>query len=263
MASTVWKGLLNLRLVSMPVTLTTAASEKNVVFNQLHSKCRSRLKQVMTCTACSVPVDKAETVKGHEHAKNTYVEVSAEEIKDLTPDTADCMEVLEFVHAEEMDPVFFEHSYHLSPDAGGEHAYALLFETLRKTGMVAVTKISMHNREHVAVLRPGSRGIILQTLFYHDEVREINEFRTDSALVKPAEVSMAAKLAQSMSTTWNPLKYSDSYREKLTELIKAKVEGKSVTKGGKSGRKSDAVSDISQALKRSLQLVKKKRDVEA
>jgi DNA end-binding protein Ku len=262
MASTVWKGLLNFGLLAMPVHFTTAASEKTIMFNQLHSKCKSRLKQVMTCTVCNAPVEKAEMVKGHEHVTNEYVAVSADEISELKPETADCMEVLEFVHAQEMDPVFFEKSYHLAPDAGGEQAYALLFETMRKSGLVAVTKISMHQREHVAVLRPGARGIILQTLFYHDEVRGINEFRTDSSLVKSAEIAMAAKLAESMATTWNPLKYSDSYREKLAELIKAKIEGKTIAKGVKNGRKSGTVPDLAQALKRSLQLVKK-RDAKA
>lgn len=289
MASTVWKGQLNFGFVSMPVKFTAAAVKESISFNQLHECAasaqksgaqagpavqlpkHSRCKQKMYCEAEGKDLDRGEIVKGYEYEKDKYVTLTDEEIKAIQPETAESIDVLEFVHAGDVDPAFFESAYHLAPEVGGERAYALLYETMRKTRMVAVTKIALHQREHVAILRAGKRGIMLQTLYYHDEVRAIQEFRTDCGLVKPAEIAMARQLVKKMTAAWQPQKYLDGYRAKLQQLVEAKAEkplqhrgteGAEASTGDavKSGRKSPAnVIDITEALKLSMKRAKKKR----
>src|SRR5512140_2535017 len=170
MASTVWKGHLTFGLLSLPVKLYSAARSESVSFNQLHKADNSRVKQVLYCQAEDKPITRAEIVKGYEYEKDKYVVIEDEEIKKVAPRTAKTMEVLEFVKATEVDPIYFESSYYLAPDEAGEKPYALLFEALRETGMVGVASIAMHNREHVVILRPGGKGILLHTMYYTDEI---------------------------------------------------------------------------------------------
>jgi DNA end-binding protein Ku len=290
MASTVWKGQLNFGFVSMPVKFTSAAVKQSISFNQLH-KCKqaakqigesgnrdtgkpgqqdgkaedqgpvpwSRCKQKLYCEAEGKDLDRADIVKGYEYEDGKYVTLTEAEIKAVQPDTAESMDVLEFVDAGDVDPAFFESSYHLAPEVGGERAYALLYAAMLKTRMVAVTKLAMHQREHVAILRPGGRGIILQTLYYHDEVRLIQEFRTDCDLVKPNELAMARELVKQMAKPWRPEKYSDGYREKLKELVDSKISGKALENAAKNPRQSAAnVVDITEALKRSMKQARRK-----
>jgi DNA end-binding protein Ku len=289
MASTVWKGQLNFGFVSMPVKFTSAAVKQSISFNQVH-ECKqsakskqigepghreigksgqqedrgpmqwARCKQKMYCEAEGKDLARADIVKGYEYEDGKYVTLTEAEIKAVQPDTAESMDVLEFVHAGEVDPAFFEGSYHLAPEVGGERAYALLYAAMLKTRMVAVTKLAMHQREHVAILRPGARGIVLQTLYYHDEVRMIQEFRTDCGLVKPAEVAMARELVKRMTADWKPEKYSDGYRAKLKELVDSKISGKALESAAKNGRKAapSNVVDITEALKRSMKQARKK-----
>jgi DNA end-binding protein Ku len=261
MASTVWKGQLSFGFVSMPVKFSSAARAESVSFNQLHRHDHSRVKQVLFCQLEDKAIPRSEIVKGYEYEKDKYIVMGEDEMAQLAPETAEAMEVLEFVKAAEVDPVYFENGYHLAPEKGGERAYALLLAVLRKTGMVAITKIAMHQREHVAVLRPGATasgaGIVLQTLFYHDEVRAA-EFRSDIELVKPADLEIACGLAGSMAAAWQPEKYKDSYRDKLAELVQAKAAGKSLEKGAKKGRKSQVI-DIQEALRLSVEAAKKKK----
>ena len=191
MASTVWKGYLTFGLLSLPVKLYSAARAESVSFNQLHKTDNSRVKQVLYCQLEDKPITRAEIVKGYEYEKDKYVVIEDEEIKKVAPKTAKTMEVLEFVKATEVDPIYFEASYYLAPDEAGEKPYALLFEALRETGMVGVASIAMHNREHVVILRPGGKGILLHTMYYNDEIRQVEEFRTDTSVIKDKELALA------------------------------------------------------------------------
>src|SRR5579864_8568297 len=228
MASTVWKGHLTFGLVSLPVKLYSAARSETVSFNQLHKSDHSRVKQVLYCQAEDKPVPRAELVKGYEYEKDKYVVVDEEEIKKVAPKTAKTMEILEFVKAGEVDPVFFESSYYMAPDDAGEKPYALLFEALRRTGYVAVAKIAMHNREHIVILRPGAKGILLHTMYYRDEIRQVEEFRTNTDLVKPKELEMAKMLIDNLADNFEPQKYHDEYRDNLMKMIEDRVEGRKV-----------------------------------
>jgi len=256
MASTVWKGHLTFGLVSLPVKLFSAARGETVSFNQLHKSDHSRVKQVLFCQVEDKPVPRNELVKGYEYEKDKYVVIDEEDIKKAAPATARTMEILEFVKTSEVDPVYLESSYYMAPDEAGEKPYALLFEGLRRSGYVALAKIAMHNREHIVVIRPGAKGMILHTMYYADEVRQIEEFRTDTSLIKDKELELANTLIESLAATFEPEKYQDTYRENLMALIKAKVEGKQLVEAP-AAEKLAPVVDIMEALKMSLAQNKK------
>src|SRR5260221_9599906 len=228
MASTVWKGHLTFGMVSMPVKLYSAARSETVSFNQLHKHDNSRVKQVLYCQAEDKPIQRSELVKGYEYEKDKYVVIDEEDIKKAAPKTAKTMEILEFVKSADVDPIYFESSYYVAPDDAGEKPYALLFEALRQTGFCALAKIAMHNREHIVILRPARQGILLHTMSYRDEVRMVDEFRTDTSLVKAQELELAKTLISSLAAGFEPEKYSDEYRANLKALIQAKVEGREI-----------------------------------
>jgi DNA end-binding protein Ku len=251
MASTVWKGHLTFGLLSLPVRLYSAARGESVSFNQLHKSDHSRVKQVLYCQAEDKPISRSDIVKGYEYEKDKYVVVDDEEIKKVAPKTAKTMEVLEFVKADEVDPIFLESSYYLAPDEGGEKPYALLFEALRQSAYVGVAKIAMHNREHIVILRPGAKGILLHTMYYPDEIRQVEEFRTDTSTVKPKELELAKTLVASLEAPFEPEKYKDNYRENLMAMIQAKVEGKEVVAPAEPVHKAPVI-DILEALKMSI-----------
>jgi DNA end-binding protein Ku len=155
-----------------------------------------------------------------------------------------------------VDAIFLESSYYMAPDEAGEKPYALLFEALRQSGCVGVAKIAMHNREHIVILRPGPKGILLHTMYYPDEIRQVEEFRTDTSLVKDKELAMAKMLIDSLLAEFEPQKYHDGYRENLMAMIQAKVEGKQIVETVETKHKAP-VGDILEALKMSLAEVKK------
>ncbi len=250
MASSVWKGHLTFGLVSFPVRLFSAARSETISFNLLHKEDHSRIKQVIYCQAEDKPVPRSELVKGYEYEKDHYVEIDEEDIKKVAPKTASVMEILEFVKAEQVDPVYLESSYYVAPDEGGEKPYALLYAALKQSKFYGVAKVAMHNREHIIILRPGSKGILSHTMYYQDEIRQVEEFRTDTSLVKEKELAMAKMLISSLEADFEPQKYHDTYRENLQQMIEAKIEGKKVVAAP--SEHVAPVIDIMEALKRSL-----------
>ena len=250
MASSVWKGHLTFGLVSFPVRLFSAARSETISFNLLHKDDHSRIKQITYCQVEDKPVPRSDLVKGYEYEKDRYVVIEDEDIKKVAPKTAKVMEILEFVKADQVDPIFLESSYYMAPDEGGEKPYALLFEALRQSNFYGVAKIAMHNREHIIILRPGAKGILSHTMYYVDEIRQVDEFRTDTALVKDKELDLARMLISSLEAEFEPQKYKDSYRENLQKMIEAKIEGRKVVETPET--KVAPVIDIMEALKRSL-----------
>ena len=255
MAASVWTGHLTFGLVSFPVRLFSAARSETVSFNLLHKDDHSRIKQVTFCQAEDKPVARNELVKGYEYEKGQYVVIEDEDIKKVAPKTAKVMEILEFVKADQVDPIYLESSYYVAPDEGGEKPYALLYEALRKSQYYGVAKVAMHNREHIIILRPGSKGILSHTMYYQDEIRQVEEFRTDTSLVKEKELDMAKMLISSLEADFEPQKYHDEYRENLQKMIEAKIEGKKVV--ATPTPHVAPVIDIMEALKRSLAEKKK------
>ncbi|HXA07737.1 MAG TPA: Ku protein [Bryobacteraceae bacterium] len=255
MASSVWKGHLTFGLVSFPVRLFSAARGETISFNLLHKQDHSRIKQVIYCQAEDKPVPRSELVKGYEYEKDHYVEVDEEDIKNVAPKTAKVMEVLEFVKADQVDPIYLESSYYLAPDEGGQKPYALLFQALRETKYYGIAKVAMHNREHIVILRPNGKGVVLHTMFYADEIRQVDEFSTDTSQVKEKELALAKMLIESLTAEFEPQKYQDTYRTNLQAMIQAKLEGQQVV--ATPTPHIAPVIDIMEALKRSLAEQKK------
>jgi len=251
MASTVWKGYITFGLITIPVRLFAAARTERVSFNQLHGVCGSRIKQQTFCPHCERVVERSELVKGYEVEKDRYVVVNDEEIKSVAPASSDNMEIIEFVKAEGIDPIYFDASYFMVPEDAGKKAYHLLFETMRKSGYSAIAKIAMHQREYTVVVRPHADGLLLHTMFYPEEVREVPEFRRDDTVsVKPQEVALAEKLVEGLAADFEPAKYHDEYQGRMLQLIEAKREGQTV--GTEAPKKRAPVIDLMQALQKSL-----------
>jgi len=251
MASTVWKGYITFGLITIPIRLYTAARTERVGFNQIHEVCGSRIKQQIFCPHCERVVERNELVKGYEVEKDQYVIVNDEEIKSTAPPSSDNMEILEFVKAQGIDPIYFDASYFMVPEEAGKKAYHLLLETMRKSGYSAIAKIAMHQREHTVVVRPHADGLLLHTMFYPEEVREVPEFRRDeSVTVKPQEVALAEKLVEGLATDFDASKYHDEYQGRLLAMIEAKREGQAVP--SEAPKKRAPVIDLMQALQKSL-----------
>jgi DNA end-binding protein Ku len=250
MAASVWKGHLIFGMVSFPIRLFSAARSETISFNLLHKDDHSRIRQVTYCALEDKPIPRTETVKGYEYEKDHYVVIDDEDIKKVAPRTAKVMEILEFVKADQVDPIYLESSYYVAPDEGGEKAYALLFTALRDSGYYGVAKVAMHNREHIIVLRPGAKGILSHTMYFQDEIRQVEEFRTDTSLVKEKELAMAKMLISSLEEDFEPQKYHDSYRDNLKKMIEAKIEGRKVVETP--SEHIAPVIDIMEALKKSL-----------
>lgn len=255
MASTVWKGHLSFGLVSFPVKLYSAARGESIHFNQLHKTDGSRVRQVLYCAAEDKPIPRDEIVKGYEYEKDRYVVIDDADIKKVAPPTAKVMEILEFVKAADVDPIYLETSYYMAPEEAGEKPYALLFDALKKTGYAGIAKLAMHNREHIVVLRPGEKGVLLHTMYYTNEIRQVDEFRTDLTLVKEKELALAMSLVEALVADFEPGKYTDTYRDNILQMVEAKKHGEVVVEAPAPHR--EKVVDIMGALKASLAAVKK------
>ncbi len=251
MAATVWKGYITFGLITIPVRLFAAARTERVSFNQIHGVCGSRIKQQTFCPRCERVVERNELVKGYEVEKDRYVIVNDEDIKNIAPPSSDNMEILEFVKAEGIDPIYFDASYFMVPEEAGKKAYHLLLETMRKSGYSAIAKIAMHQREFTVVVRPHADGLLLHTMFYAEEVREVPEFRRDTSVtVKPQEIELAERLVEGLATDFDASKYNDEYQGRLKTMIEAKREGLAIAEP--SQKKRAPVIDLMQALQKSL-----------
>ena len=256
MATSIWKGHIAFGLVSFPVRLQAAARSQAVSFNQLHQCDHSRVKQVLYCQAEDKPVSRSELVKGFEYEKDRYVVVEERELDQIAPRSSRVMEVLEFVAAAEVDPVYLDASYYVMPDGAVEKPYTLLYEALRRTGYAALAQWTVHSREHLVLLRAGRFGLLVHTLFYADEVRALDEFRTETEWVAPQELELAHRLVESLAGSFEPAKYQDTYRQNLRSLVDAKVRGEELKPDTERVTLSP-VPDILEALKASLARAKK------
>jgi DNA end-binding protein Ku len=251
MAASVWSGYLTFGLISMPVRLFSGARSSGISFNQLHRDDLHRVKQQLICPLDNKVLERSEIVKGYEYRKNEYVVVEPEEIKKIEPKTAKTMEILEFVKTSDVDPVYFESSYYMMPEEAGRRPYALLSKALEESEYVAIAKLTMHNREYTVFLRPKEGGLMLHTMYYSEEVREVEGFGSPDVELKEGEVKIAHQLIEALAGDWDPEKYHDNFQENLKELIQAKLEGQEV-KPVEKPKKLAPVVDLMAALKQSL-----------
>ena len=250
MATTVWKGHLTFGLISIPVRMFAAARGERISFNQLHKECHSRLKQPLFCPTCNRNVERSEIVKGYEYEKDQYVLFNEEELDKIEPPSAHVMEILEFVKLDEMDPLYFDSSYYIAPEEGGVKAYRLLMQAMQESGYGAIAKLTMHQREHIVVIRPGSKGLTLHTMFYSNEIRAAESIPTDKVELKDQEKKLAQQLITSLAAPFEPQKYRDEYQENVRGMIAAKLKGQEVTEVAQPHLAP--VIDLMEALKKSL-----------
>src|ERR1700734_3520443 len=248
MPSSVWSGHLTFGLISMPVRLFSGARSSGISFNMLHRPDKQRVKQQYICPLENVVVDRSEIVKGYEFRKDEYIIIEPDEIKKIEPQTAKTMEILEFVKASEVDPVYFESSYYMLPEEAGRRPYALLTKALEESEYVAIAKITMHNREYTVFLRPHEGGLMLHTMYYAEEVKKVEGFGAPDVELKDAEVKVAHQLIEALADEWNPEKYKDSFQENLKKLIETKLEGGEVAEV-EQPRKLAPVVDLMAVLK--------------
>jgi DNA end-binding protein Ku len=257
MAASVWSGYLTFGLISMPVRLFSGARGNHVSFHMLHRDDHVRVKQQLVCPAEEKVLGRNDIVKGYEYSKGEYVIIEPDEIKQIEPKTAKAMEILEFVRAAEVDPVYFESSYYLMPEEAGRRPYALLAKVMAESGYFAVAKLTMHNREYTVILRPHQNGIMLHTMYYQDEVRQVEKFGDVAGDLREGELKVARQLIEALENKWEPAKYHDTFEENLKQLIQAHLEGKPVTPVEKP-RKLAPPADLMAALRESLEQLPKK-----
>jgi DNA end-binding protein Ku len=257
MAASVWTGYLTFGLISMPVRLFSGARGNHVSFHMLHRDDHVRVKQQLMCPADEKVLGRDEIVKGYEYSKDEYVIIEPEEIKKIEPKTAKAMEILEFVRAAEVDPIYFESSYYLMPEEAGRRPYSLLAKTMADSDYFAVAKLTMHNREYTVILRPYRGGLMLHTMYYQDEVRQVEKFGDVAGDLREGELKVAQQLIAALEAKWEPAKYHDTFEDNLKELIQAHLEGKQVAAVEKP-RKLAPPADLMDALRQSLEQIQKK-----
>jgi len=246
-------GTISFGLVSIPIKLYTAASSGGASFNLLHAKCGSRIKQQTFCPVCNETVERSGLVKGYEFSKEQYVRFTDEELKSLEGEASKVIDIAEFVPLPKVDPIYFEKTYYLGPDKGGEKAYRLLADAMAKTDRVALAKFVMRGKESLVLIRPAQDGLMLHTMYFADEVRDFGEIeKGQSAKIKEGELELALKLVDELSNgDFKPEQYQDEYRLRVLDLVNLKVEGKEVTAVGPQVQRAQVI-DLMEALKESL-----------
>lgn len=251
--ASVWSGVVTFGLVSIPVKLYVAARPETVSFNQLHSVCHSRLRQKLYCPSCERDVERAEIVKGYK--LDGWVVMDDADFEAVEREGSRALEVLEFVDAATVDPLYLERSYYLAPQEASERAYHVLLSALAEARKAAVVRFVMGTRQYHALVRPADGKLVLHTLYYADEVREL-EARWKPVEPSPQEVELAVKLIDALGHDFEPAKYQDEHRAKLLELIRAKGEGKEPVAPAER-REPTKVVNLMEALRQSVEQVKK------
>lgn len=252
MATSVWKGYLSFGLISIPIRLFSAARTERIGLNQLHNVCKTRIRMPLYCPQCERQVPRNEIVKGYEYEKDQYVLFDEEELDKIEPQSARAMEILEFVKVDEIDPLYFDASYYVTPEDEGRKAYQLLLDAMEESEYAAIAKLTMHQREHIVVVRPRKKGMTLHTMFYTNEIREVAEYgKIDAASEpKPAEKKLAEQLIESLAAPFEPSKYKDNYMESMEKMIEAKRQGQEIATA--EHPKLALVIDLMEALKKSI-----------
>ncbi|MCP8615792.1 Ku protein [Salirhabdus salicampi] len=256
---TMWKGTISFGLVNIPVKLHTATENKDVKLRQLHKECKTPIQYEKICPVCEKEVNNDDIVKAFEYVKNKFVVLEEEELAELKEEKTDkSVEIIDFVKLEEIDPIFFEKSYYLSPNEGGNKAYSLLRKALQDTGKIGVAKIMIRSKEQLGVIRVYENTLVMETIHYPDEVRNVQNVPNVPAEdnIAKKELDTAKMLIDQLTTEFDVEKYKDEYRTALLELIEEKKANEQV-ETGKEKPKPDNVTDLMEALQKSLDKTKK------
>ncbi|MGP4068719.1 non-homologous end joining protein Ku [Halobacillus sp. B29] len=255
---TMWKGTISFGLVNIPIKLHAATENKDIKLRQLHEECKSPIEYKKRCPVCEREVESQEIVKAYEYAKNKFVVLDAEDLETLKKEQEDkAVEILDFVKLEEIDPIYFERSYYMSPSEGGGKAYGLLRKALTDTGKIGVAKIIIRSKEQLAIVRVYQNTLVMETIHFPDEVRQSKDVPNvpEETELSKKEVSTAVTLIDQLTAEFDPEKYKDEYRKALLDLIEAKRNNEEVTTAADKP-KPDNVTDLMEALEKSLEKTK-------
>jgi DNA end-binding protein Ku len=248
-------GQIAFGLVSIPVKLYSAAeSSEKISFNQIHESCGSRIQQQLYCPKDERTVDRSEIVKGYEFARGQYVLFNPEELKALEATPTEAIEISEFLPSSEIDPIYFAKAFYLAPDKGGARAYTLLSKAMQETKRWALATYSARGKQHLVVIRPLDKGLVMQQLFYANEIRSLAELDIADAVVNEKELKMAVQLAEmGAADEFHPENYKDEVQTRVRELIQQKVEsGQEITESATAKPQQAQVIDLMEALRASL-----------
>jgi DNA end-binding protein Ku len=255
MASTVWKGYVSFGLISVPIRLFAAAREQHVSFNQIHNVCGTRIKQQLFCPHCERVVERSEIAKGYPIDRDTYVQVTEEELKSLEAESSETMEIVQFVKMDEVDPIYFQTSYYTVPEDPGRRAYALILQGMERLKLGAIAKITLHQREQVVLIRPYDKGLVLHTMYFAEEVREVAEYGQDDEEMKlqKAEVELAEQFMKQLTAKFDAQQFKDEYQARVEELVERKEAGMAAKADKQPKKRLAPVINLMDALKKSME----------
>ena len=256
MPRSIWNGVISFGMVSIPVKLYTATENKDISFNLLHKDCGERLKQLRWCPKHKKEVPWDDIQRGYAYARDEYVIMEDEDFEKLPLPSKHTVELSAFVDAEQIDPIYYEKTYYLEPDEKGIKPYALLMRALKEKDLTGLAKIAIRNKEQLCALRPLDGSMVLETLFYPDEIREVPSEIPDVDVNK-RELEMAYALIDLLQEDFKPEQYQDEYREALKTLIDAKLDGKELPEAEVA--RPAKVTDLVAALKASVEAAKRSR----
>ena len=259
MARAIWSGTISFGLVSIPVKLYSATDPKDVRFHQFEEGTGKRIRYKRVAEDTDREVDYEDIVKGYEASKDEFVIVTPEELEAAAPEKTRMIEIEDFVGLEDIDPIYYEKTYYLAPqeDSGASKPYALLLQSMERTGRVGIGRFVLRSKEYLAAVRPRDGILVLETMFFADEIRDRSEIEgvPVRSKVSGRELDMARQLIDSLSTDWDPQKYRDTYRERVLELVEDKAKGREIVVPERPGE--GKVVDIMEALRASIEATKK------
>jgi DNA end-binding protein Ku len=254
MPRALWSGSISFGLVNVPVRLYSAISEHKLHFNLVHEKDESPIGYQKICKLEDKPVPDKEIVKAFEVSKGKYVHMEDEDFEAARVEGYRTIDITDFVPADQIDPIYFAHTYYVGPQDGSEKVYSLLVKAMEDSGLAAIAKFVMRDRQYLGALRVREGTITLEQLYFADEVRPVDEIKPKRARVDKRELEMAEQLIDSFSGDWKPEKYEDTYRDALMKVIKAKQKGQEVH--AKAEPEEEAPTDLMSALRASIESAK-------
>jgi DNA end-binding protein Ku len=251
----IWRGTISFGLVSVPVRMVTATESKELRFHFLHKDDLAPIGYDKVRKDTGEHVDPEDIVRGFEVEKGRYVPLEEEDLDRLDIELTRAIDILDFVDLDEIDPIYFRKAYYLLPEDGAEKPYLLLVKALEDTGKVGIAKVVIRNKQHLAALRTVDAMLVLETMYYADEVRKPEKVKAKGGLRK-AELDMAKSLVENLSEPFDPGKYDDTYRKELLQLLRAKAKGKKLPEPQE--EKEGEVVDLMAALRESVAQTKRK-----
>lgn len=249
-----WKGVISFGMVVIPVKMYTATETRPISFHILHKTCKTRPKQEWFCEHDEQYISVKDTVRAYEYAKDQYLVVTEDDLKKVPVKTSRSINILGFVEAKEIDPIYYQNSHYLEPETLGAKPFSLLHEVLNKTKRVGIAKVTFQRREHLCALRPLDAILALHTLYYPDEILDRKEITAPKENLAPRELEMAASLVTAMSAGFKPEDYKDEYRLALKKLIEDKLKGVEIKAPVE---KTEEIPDLMTALRASIEAAKK------